>query len=179
MQPNHVCHGYSKEHLEVAKKKDQDCRALFPRNLYVERLLEKAASLNVLFLNSQVEEQWLYHPEHRALCIWLPDLEAGSLSYLVVMLAHELGHVLDFDARPWYLDAIRDVPWFAAPLEIELSAFVSGFAVLQELDIPITLEQYCQMIEEPMAHLVDQVIRQELSLAAAVERFDHWRRIAS
>lgn len=158
MQPHQVCQECSWEYLEVAKQKDRECRALFPRNLYIDRLLKKAASLGVLLLDSQVEEQWLYHPEYRTLCIWLPDLKDSSLSYLVVMLAHELGHVLDFDTKPWYWDAIRDLPWFAVPPRIELSAFVSGFAIIQELRIPITLEQYCQMIEEPMAQLVYQSI---------------------
>ena len=160
------------EHLEEAKAKDRACRGLFPHNVYVQRLLQKAMALDVLFLDSQVEEQWLYHPDYRTLCVWLPDLAAGSLSYLVVMLAHELGHVLDFDAKPRYLDAIRGVPWFAVPYEIELSAFVSGFQIIQELDIPITLEQYCQMIEKPMADLVAQVVGHGWTLVEAVETLD-------
>ena len=156
------------EHREAANRKDRAVRGMFPRNVYVQRLLKKAESLHVLFLDSQVEDQWLYHPNYRALCIWLPDLGASSLSYLVMMLAHELGHVLDFDAKPHYLRAIQGVPWFEVPWEIELSAFVSGFRIIQELQIPVTLSQYCQMIEPPMAKLVTRVIGGGQTLADAV-----------
>lgn len=144
-------------HEQEAKQRDQAVRNLFPDNIYVQRLLGKAASLHVFFLDSQVKEQWLYHPDYRTLCVWLPDLEDSSLSYVVIMLAHELGHVVDFDIKPHYLAAIQNVPWFAVPIEIELSAFLTGFQIIRELDIPVTLAQYCQMIEPPMGKLVAQV----------------------
>ena len=155
-------------HEKEAKYKDQTVRNLFPKNIYVQRLLGKAASLHVFFLDSQVEEQWLYHPDYRTLCVWLPDLEDGSLSYLVVMLAHELGHVVDFDMKPYYLEAIQDIPWFAVPIEIELSAFVTGFQLIQDLDIPVTLAQYCQMIESPMGYLVACIVKGDETLENAV-----------
>ena len=156
------------KHFEEARRKDRAVKSLFPGNLYVQRLLKKADALHVLFLGSQVSEQWLYHPDYRTLCVWLPDLEDTSLSYLVTMLAHELGHVVDFDAKPQYLEAIQGVPWFAVPLEIELSAFVSGFRLIQELGIPFTLAQYCQMIERPMSDLVARVVSGDQALNDAV-----------
>ncbi|NMB45383.1 MAG: hypothetical protein GX998_03105 [Firmicutes bacterium] len=162
------CSSLIAEHQEEAERKDRAVRNLFPNNTYVQRLLKKAESLDVLFLGSRVEEQWLYHPDYRTLCIWLPDLGDSSLSYLVVMLAHELGHVMDFDARPQYLEAIRGLPWFAVPSEIELSAFVSGYQIIRELCIPVTLAQYCQMIDQPMANLVSQVASGAWALSDAV-----------
>lgn len=155
-------------HEQEAKHRDHAVRGLFPGNVYVQRLLGKAASLHVFFLDSQVEEQWLYHPDYRTLCVWLPDLEDSSLSYLVVMLAHELGHAVDFDTKPHYLAAIQNIPWFAVPVEIELSAFVTGFQIIRELDIPITLVQYCQMIEPPMGELVAQVVKGDKTLKEVV-----------
>ena len=168
MQPASSYIKLIEEHREEARRKDRAVRGLFPSNVYVQRLLSKAEALHVLFLGSQVSEQWLYHPAYRTLCVWLPDLKDTSLSYLVTMLAHELGHVLDFDAKPQYLEAIRDIPWFAVPSEIELSAFVSGFRIIQELGIPVTLVQYCQMIERPMSDLVARVASGDWALNEAV-----------
>ena len=37
------------------------------------------------------------------------------------------------------------------PDEVEIAAFVQGFRILKELSIPVSLDHYEQMIEEPMA----------------------------
>lgn len=129
-------------------------RRLFPANVFVQRLLQRLESLNVRLGVSTEPEQWLYHPGYRTLWVWEPDLRTQPLSYLVVILAHEIGHVLDFDEKPHYRAVTRDLHWSQVPDEIECSAFVRGFQLLQELAVPMTLSQYLQMIERPMA---DQV----------------------
>lgn len=129
-------------------------RRMFPANVYVQRLLQRLEALNVRLGVSTEREQWLYHPGYRTLWVWEPDIGTQPLSYLVVILAHELGHVMDFDEKPHYLAITRDLHWSQVPDEIECSAFVRGFLLLQELDIPMSLEQYLHMIEPPMAEQV-------------------------
>lgn len=129
-------------------------RRLFPTNVFVQRLLTRLESLNVRLAISTEQEQWLYHPGYRTLWVWEPDIRTQPLSYIVVILAHETGHVLDFDEKPHYRAIIQNLHWSQVPDEIECSAFVRGFLLLQELAIPMTLPQYLQMIERPMA---DQV----------------------
>src|SRR5690625_2119417 len=129
-------------------------RRLFPTNVFVQRLLNRLESLNVRLAISTEQEQWLYHPGYRTLWVWEPDIRTQPLSYLVVILAHEMGHVLDFDEKPHYRTITRHLHWSQVPDEIECSAFVRGFLLLQELAVPMTLPQYLQMIERPMA---DQV----------------------
>ncbi|HEY8417183.1 MAG TPA: hypothetical protein VIK93_03995 [Limnochordales bacterium] len=126
-------------------------RRLFPGNIYVQRLLAKLEQLNVGLGISSEPGQWLYHPAYRTLWVWVPDLRTQPLSYLVVILAHELGHVLDFDEKPHYRAITRDLHWAQVPDEIECSAFVRGFLLLQELGVPISLGEYLAMIETPMA----------------------------
>ncbi|OUN01680.1 MAG: hypothetical protein BAA04_00890 [Firmicutes bacterium ZCTH02-B6] len=126
-------------------------RRLFPKNVYVQRLLAKLESLNVGLGVSTEPGQWLYHPAYRTLWVWEPDLSTQPLSYLVVILAHELGHVLDFDEKPLYRAITKDLHWTQVPDEIECSAFVRGFWLLQELQIPVDLGQYLEMIDTPMA----------------------------
>ena len=126
-------------------------RRLFPGNIYVQRLLAKLEELNVGLGVSSEPGQWLYHPAYRTLWVWVPDLRTQPLSYLVVILAHELGHVLDFDEKPHYRTITRDLHWTDVPDEIECSAFVRGFFLLQELGVPISLGEYLAMIETPMA----------------------------
>ena len=126
-------------------------RRLFPKNVYVQRLLAKLESLNVGLGISTEPGQWLYHPAFRTLWVWEPDLRTQPLSYLVVILAHELGHVLDFDEKPHYWAITRNLHWTQVPDEIECSAFVRGFLLLQELGVPINLPQYLAMIDTPMA----------------------------
>ncbi|HLT59488.1 MAG TPA: hypothetical protein VKZ69_12045 [Limnochordales bacterium] len=126
-------------------------RRLFPANVYVQRLLDRLEALGVGLGISTEPGQWLYHPGYRTLWVWEPDLRTQPLSYLVVILAHELGHVLDFDENPHYRAITRDLHWTAVPDEIECSAFVRGFLLLRELAVPIHLGQYLAMIETPMA----------------------------
>lgn len=125
--------------------------ALFPDNPYLERLVAKAESLDVTFACSPVPEQWLYHPEHRTIYVWEPDLTKQSLTYLVVVLAHELGHVVDFDRDRRHFRMTRDIHWSEAPDEVEMAAFVRGYRILKDLWIPISLDHYEMMIQEPMA----------------------------
>lgn len=138
-------------------------RRLFPANVFVQRLLNRLESLNVRLGISTEREQWLYHPGYRTLWVWEPDVRNQPLSYIVVILAHEIGHVLDFDEKPHYRAITRHLHWSQVPDEIECSAFVRGFLLLQELGVPMTLPQYLQMIERPMA---DQVHAQLVHASA-------------
>lgn len=131
----------------------------WPRNQYVSRLLGSFQALGVGLKPGGVREQWLYRPDERTLYVWTPDLTSQSLSFLVVILAHELGHVLDFDEKPQYREQIRHLHWSQVPLEIERSAFIRGFRILQALQIPVSLEAYLQMIDEPMASQVGAALR--------------------
>jgi len=70
------------------------------------------------------------------------------------MLAHEIGHVLDFDEHPEWVEAIRHLHWSQVPHHMERSAFVRGFQVLEGLRIPMGVEQYVSWIVEPMASRV-------------------------
>lgn len=133
----------------------------FPANTYVHRLISLACHLGIRFTASDVHEQWLYHPEYRTIYVWEPDLVDQSLSYLVVVLSHELGHALDFDASPELRRITRDLHWSDVPDSIERSAFVRGFLILQELGIPINLRAYTSMIQEPMATEVAREIESD------------------
>ncbi len=140
---------------------------LFPNNIYVQRLLEKVSQLGVRLERSEVPEQWLYHPGDRTIYVWEPDLHQQSLSYLVVILAHELGHVIDFDRHPQHRELTRHRLWVDVPPQLELNAFVNAFLLLQELEIPVTLGQYCLMIEEPMASTVQRELQRYLCCLSA------------
>lgn len=133
-------------------------RNLFPEHPYVRSLLDCLRTLNVRLAISTEVEQWLYHPKYRTLWVWEPDLRTQPLAYIVVILAHEIGHVLDFDEKPHYVEITKNLHWSEVPDEIERSAFVRGFLLLQQLRIPMTLEQYLFMIEQPMAAEVEEEI---------------------
>ncbi len=143
----------SLEHCRLASR--------FPRNEFVRRLLAKAASLGVRFAKSPVAEQWLYHPEHRTIYLWEPDLTEQPLSYLVVILAHELGHAVDFDHNPRHQRIASSLHWRQVPDEIEIAAFVEGFLILKELWIPVSLDQYVEMIQPPLGQRVRERIESE------------------
>lgn len=128
--------------------------ARFPANQHVQRLLGRCRSMGVHLATSPVHEQWLYHPAYRSIYVWEPDLDMQSLSYLVVIMAHELGHAVDFDANPEHVTLTHDLHWSQTPAFIERAAFVNGFCILKELDIPVSLEHYTAMIEEPMGQEV-------------------------
>jgi|LFRM01.2.fsa_nt_gb antirestriction protein ArdC len=131
-----------------------DLWAEFPDNKYVQRLLKHCRTMNIKLAGSPVREQWFYHPEQRTIYVWPPDLTYQSLSYLVVILAHELGHAMDFDSHPGHVAVIRNRHWSRTPLFIEQAAFVNGFCLLKQLQIPCSLDQYAAMIEPPMAERV-------------------------
>ncbi len=124
---------------------------LFPDNIYVQRLVDRAETLGISFATSPVKEQWLYHPEHERIYVWEPDLALQSLSYLVVILAHELGHARDFEENPAHLRLTRNLLWSEVPHSVEIAAFVNGFAILKELWIPVSLDQYILMISPEIA----------------------------
>ncbi|MGI6609581.1 MAG: hypothetical protein ACOX4G_03600 [Limnochordia bacterium] len=128
--------------------------AEFPANTYVQRLLQHCRSMHIKLAQSPVFEQWLYHPTQRTIYVWPPDLGQQSLSYLVVILSHELGHAVDFDTHPAHVAIVRNRHWSQAPFFIEQAAFVNGFCILKELQIPCSLQQYAAMIEQPMAERV-------------------------
>jgi hypothetical protein len=131
-----------------------DLWSKFPDNLYIQRLLQRCHNMNITLAHSPEREQWLYHPGQRTIYVWAPDLAHQSLSYLVVILAHELGHAVDFDAHPAHAAMIKGRHWSQTPFFIEQAAFVNGFCILKELHIPCSLDQYAAMIDEPMAERV-------------------------
>ncbi|GEM_PF-2003570 len=145
----------------VAPSEHEAIIAQFPPNPYLERLVEKALALGITFESSPVPEQWLYHPGRRAILVWEPDLKEQSLSYLVVVLAHEIGHAVDFDENPDHLVAAKELHWLDVPWEVEAAAFIHGFRLLKELWVPISLDDYQMMIEEPVATMVRQAIEEE------------------
>lgn len=130
----------------------------FPDNPFIHRLVVKAAALGIAFDRSPIENQWLYHHERRTLYVWEPDLAGESLTYLVVVLAHELGHAIDFDRHPHHRRAMRHLHYLEVPDEVEIAAFVQGFRILKELAVPISLDQYEQMIEPPIGKIVRERI---------------------
>lgn len=144
--------------IHQADREHERLRSRFPENEYIRRLLGKAASLGVRFAKSPVFEQWLYHPEHRTIYVWEPDLTEESLTYLVVVLAHELGHVTDFDKNPRHQRIASTLHWLQVPDEIEIAAFVQGFRILKELWIPISLDEYILMIHPPLGARVRERI---------------------
>lgn len=154
--------GVVEKSVKSAKATHQRLVARFPDNPYVRRLVSEAEALGVTLDTSPVENNWLYHPGQRRLYVWEPDLESQSLSYLVVILAHELGHVVDFDRNPDHRRALQNRHWLDVPDEVELAAFVEGFRILKELSIPVSLDHYEQMIEEPMATHVRRHIETHL-----------------
>ena len=136
----------------------------FPPNVYVRRLVEAALDLGVTFEPSPLPAQWMYHPGRRAILVWGPDLRGQSLSYLVVIMAHELGHALDFDRRPGLARALLGGSAASPQLDdqVEQAAFVHGFLLLKRLRIPVSLSQYVQMIEPPMAARVEAALSRRL-----------------
>lgn len=114
----------------------KNLQAEFPKNPYVQRLLARASAMGIRLRESDVHEQWLYHPGTRTIYVWQPDLASQSLSYLVVILAHEIGHAIDFDLHPQHRTITRHLHWSEAPDFIERNAFVYAYLLLQELNIP-------------------------------------------
>ena len=133
----------------------------FPQNPFLDRLVAKAEELDITFEPSPIREQWLYHPDRRAILVWEPDLEHQSLTYLIVVLAHEMGHAVDFDQNPGHRLAVRGLHWLDVPHEVEIAAFVQGFRLLKELWIPISLDHFEMMIEEPVSKIVRKRIEEE------------------
>ncbi len=133
----------------------------FPRNRYIQRLLQLCKRMQVCLDRSEVYRQWLYHPTQRTIYVWEPDLKSESLSFLVVIIAHELGHALDFDTHPELIDQTRERRWWEMPLEIEAAAFVNGFRLLKDLHIPFSLDHYIEMIDESIAVTVRDTIERE------------------
>lgn len=134
-------------HLGATQEEHRRVVEKFPNNIFLQRLIEKAEAMGVMLAPCPVEAQWLYQPDQRTIYVWEDDLKEQSLSYLVVILAHELGHAADFDQRPQHRKMIRGVHWSEVPIEVEIAAFVEGFRILKELWIPVSLDQYQQMIE--------------------------------
>ncbi|MGE5553140.1 MAG: hypothetical protein ACM3XZ_04370 [Betaproteobacteria bacterium] len=125
-----------------------------PSQVYLDRLVAKADELGVELQKSEIDELWFYYPPERAIAIWEPDLYEQPLGFVLTVLAHELGHVMDFDADPNLAEATRSLHYSEVPLEIEVSGFVTGYRILQEADIPLTVDDYVFFIEEPLAHCV-------------------------
>lgn len=139
-------------------------RQAFPPHPYIQALLEELARLQVVLAPSAVPEQWLYHPRDRVLTVWLPDLQQPNLSFLLVMLTHELGHILDFDRHPERLGIIQARHWSQVPLQLEEEAFVQGFRRLQQLHVFLDPEAYAAFIQPPLAQRVLLRLQQPDSL---------------
>ncbi len=131
-----------------------DRSLILPSHEYLDRLVAKAEELGVELQKSEIDELWFYYPPERAIAIWEPDLYQQPLGFVLTVLAHELGHVLDFDADPHLAEATRNLHYSQIPLEIEVSGFVTGYRILQEAGIPLTVDEYTFFIEEPLAHCV-------------------------
>ena len=130
----------------------------FPRNPYVRRLVDFALARGIRFEESPLPEQWMYHPGRRAILLWPPDLSQQTLSYLVLILAHELGHACDFDRHPRLMEHLQRTGDLRLHRAVERSAFVRGFILLKRLQIPVSLSQYVAGILPPM----DEEVRRAL-----------------
>lgn len=129
-----------------------------PSNQYLDRLVARAKELGVELQKSEIDELWFYYPPERAIAIWEPDLFEQPLGFVLTVLAHELGHVMDFDADPSLVEITQDLHFSQVPMEIEVSGFVTGYQILQEAGIPLTIAEYTFFIEEPMAGRVRAIL---------------------
>lgn len=136
--------------------------AAFPPNPYVQRLVRYALARGIRFEVSPVPEQWMYHPGRRAILVWPADLHQQPLTYLVMVLAHELGHARDFDEHPGLMERLERKGSPRLHRAVERSAFVRGFELLKQLRIPVSLGQYVQGILPPLDREVEQVLRRRL-----------------
>lgn len=132
-----------------------------PANEYLDRLVAKAEELGVELQKSEIDELWFYYPPERAIAIWEPDLYAQPLGFVLTVLAHELGHVVDFDGDPGLVELTRNLHFSKVPMEIEVSGFVTGYRILQEAGIPLTIDDYTFFIEEPMSSQVRAILTGE------------------
>lgn len=129
-----------------------------PSQEYLDRLVAKAAELGVDLQKSEIDQLWFYYPPERAIAIWEPDLYEQPLGFVLTVLAHELGHVLDFDADPRLAQLTRHLHYSQVPFDVEVSGFVSGYRLLRETGIPLTVDEYTFFIEEPLAQAVRMVL---------------------
>lgn len=148
----------------ISNKQHDVIKKAFPSNPHIVRLIAFAEKLNITFASSPVHEQWLYEPTKRVIYVWEHDLTTESLSFLVVILAHELGHAIDFELNPHHVEITRSLHFMEVPVDIEVAAFVQGFHIIQDLSIPITIDQYEQMIDPS----ISSIVRQQLHEAEAV-----------
>lgn len=149
----------------------------FPENLHLAKLVRKAHELGLRFAPSDVHELWFYQPADRTIYVWEPDLVNEPLPYLVVILAHELGHVIDFAQHPSHREITRYLHWSQVPAEIEFSAFVTGYCLLQELEIPLSVEDYTFFIDPQIAARVRAALttREACRQIAAYQEVDESR----
>ncbi|MBO8126330.1 MAG: hypothetical protein H0Z38_03735 [Firmicutes bacterium] len=130
----------------------------WPQNQYFQLLMDKAWQLNVELRSSKIHELWYYRPESRTIFVWEPDLTNEPLTYLVTIFAHELGHVKDFDRNPEFITRTRDLHYSDVPWDIEFSAFLTGYQIIQEAGIPLKPEAYAFFISPPMQQQVLEAI---------------------
>ena len=126
----------------------------WPHNEYFQRLLDTAWQNNLALRSSKIHELWYYRPDSRTIFAWEPDLGREPLAYLLTIFAHELGHVRDFDRNPEFVATTKNLHYSDVPWGIEYSAFLSGFQLLQELAIPLSVENYTFFIAPPMQQQV-------------------------
>ncbi|MCL4516763.1 MAG: hypothetical protein M1379_14435 [Firmicutes bacterium] len=149
----------------------------FPENSHLAKLARKTHELGIRFAPSDVHELWFYQPADRTIYVWEPDLRNEPIAYLVVILAHELGHVIDFAQHPSHREMTRHLHWSQVPAEVEFSAFITGYCLLQELEIPLSVEDYTFFIDPRMAGQVRAALaaREACRQMAAYQEVDESR----
>ncbi len=111
----------------------------------------------------------MYHPGRRAILVWGPDLSRQSISYLVAIMAHELGHALDFDQHSSRAAMLGRRHASIHDMEMEQAACVEGFLLIRRLRIPFSLRQYLSMLEPPLSGRVQAEL--EARLCCLLDRY--------
>jgi len=119
------------------------------KNQFIKALVEYAKRRGVKFSHSQTP-LWYYRPDTRTIYLWKNDLILQPLEFLITALAHEIGHVVDFDLYPEKASAITCLGFDEVPEEVEISAFLIGFKIIKELKIPFSISHYVCWISEPL-----------------------------
>lgn len=120
-----------------------------PGNQFISTLIEYAKRRGVKFSYSRTP-LWYYRPDTRTIYLWKEDLKSQPLGFLITALAHEIGHVVDFDLHPDKARVIACLGVDEVPEEVEINAFLIGYKVIRDLKIPFSVSHYVQWISEPL-----------------------------
>ena len=121
----------------------------FPQNTFINALVQFALLRGVKFALSPIP-LWHYRPDKRTIYYWKDDLVFQPLEFVITALAHELGHVVDFELHPEKAQVIAYLGVDDVPDDLEISAFLTGFRIIKELKIPVTAHRYVHWIAEPL-----------------------------